>query len=233
MNIDEGLEIARKQVNNFSHVHKFGSNPQVHDTNPETVWSQGGLYPWSALNNAETIYVLSTSGSDTAQVTVEGLDSNYNFITQTKTMSGSTAITLDSPMRRVFRMSYTDTTANAGTITARVTSASGTVVGRIDADLGSSLMALYSIPATQVGYLLAYTVSVEKDNDAQINLFVREFGQVFRLKSEVETYNNSFTQNFIVPLRLPPKTDLDFRAVSPVAGGKKVYLNFDLLLEDI
>ena len=154
------IDIARGQVPYLSHVHKFGSNPEVHDTNPETVWSQGGLYPWASLSSAQTIYVKSTSSSDTGSLVVEGLDSEYNISRQTVSLTGTTAVTLSSTMLRVFRLEYSDTTNNIGTITARVGSGTGTIVGAIDPGINQSLMAVYTIPANQIGYLISDILQV-------------------------------------------------------------------------
>lgn len=215
------------------HIHKFGSNSEVSNSSHETIWSKGGLYPWSSLDDAETIYVKSTSSSDTGSIVVEGLDENWNRITQTKTMTGTTAVTLDSTMRRVFRMEYSDTTNNAGTITARVTSGSGTIVAQVEAGDNQTLMCVYTVPVGYVGHLLQYSFSCEKGSDAQIDMVTREPGSVFKIKSEMESFETPFTQAFPVPLVIQPKTDIDFRALAPASGGKKVYLNFDLVMQKI
>ena len=55
------LAIAQGDVNYYSSVQKFGANFDVSsNSDPESVWSAGGLYPWAALDAAETLYLIST-----------------------------------------------------------------------------------------------------------------------------------------------------------------------------
>ena len=45
------LQVARGQIPGHSVVHKFGANFDIdNNSEPETVWTAGGLYPWSALS---------------------------------------------------------------------------------------------------------------------------------------------------------------------------------------
>ena len=101
------LDVARDAISNSKIVHKFGANFDIDQaTDPESVWSGGGLYPWSALATAQTIYCLSTSASDTAVLTLEGLDSSYHEISETVTLTGTSAVTTTNQFIRVFRMTY-------------------------------------------------------------------------------------------------------------------------------
>ena len=45
------------------------------------------------IATAQTIYCLSTSASDTTTLTLEGLDANYDEISETVTLTGLTAVT--------------------------------------------------------------------------------------------------------------------------------------------
>jgi hypothetical protein len=77
------LAIAKGEVNGYSVVHKFGANFDIDNgSEPETVWTGGGLYPWSSLATAQTLYVLSESSEDTGTLEIQGLDENYNLQTE-------------------------------------------------------------------------------------------------------------------------------------------------------
>lgn len=213
----------------LENVHKFGSNSGLTSAGFETLWSAGGLYPWASLDTPQTLYVSSTIAGDNGDVIVSGLDSNWNELTETVSLAGDPSeVTTTSLFRRVFRMEYSDT--NAGTITARTVSHAGTVVGQIEIEKAQSLMAIYTIPAGHQGYLLNYTLGTGKNEDATCEIYFRNIGQNFRIKNEGQVYQNSFTQQFPIPLSIGEKSDIDFRAITTNAGGGSCFVNFDLVL---
>ena len=120
---------------------------------------------------------------------------------------------------------------NVGDITARVTSASGTVVAQIDIDYGQSLMAIYTVPAGKTAYDRAgYTV--QKNKDAQVRLFQRPTNQDFRIAHMAETFESSYRYDFAPQLRFPEKTDLEIRVSEVETNATRVTANFDLVLVD-
>ena len=227
--IDLRFDIGRGAFSNVSAVHKFGYNPDVDSgSDPETVWSAGGLYPWSSLSTTQTLYCLSTSAADTMDLTIEGLDGDFNAYSETVTLTGTTAVTTSNNFRRVFRMSAA---GNAGTITARVTSGTGTVVGQIDAGFGQTLMAIYTIPAGHYGLLMAGDFSVQKGEDAQVRMFQRPEGEAdFRIAHMGEVYQGTYRYDFPIPLKLAAKTDIDIRCAEVETNNTRVTANFDLVL---
>lgn len=64
-------QVAEGGVEGYSLMTKFGENPEVDIAAPETVWDGGGLYTWVPLV-AESLEVLSTSGSDVGSVLSSG-----------------------------------------------------------------------------------------------------------------------------------------------------------------
>ena len=225
-----GLSDIKKRTDGryWSHIHKFGSNGALSGSD-ESIWSAGGLYPWSALDNPQTLYVSSTVGGDDGSVEIQGLDSNWNSLTETVSLAGSPSeITTTNTFRRVFRMVYSDT--NAGVITARTVSHAGTIVAQIDVGKAQTLMAVYTVPAGRVGYLLNYTAGVGKLDYANLSLYIRDGGTgAFRIKSEMSIYESIQRQEFSVPLTLGEKSDIDFRALG-ATGNSLCTLNFDLVL---
>lgn len=226
--IDLRFDIGRGLFSNVSHVHKFGFNPDVDsNSDPETVWSAGGLYPWSSLATTQTLYCLSTSASDTMDLTIEGLDENYALQTETVTLTGTTAVTTTNTFIRVFRMVAP---GNVGTITARVTSGTGTVVAQIDASKGQTLMAVYTIPAGHYGLLLCGDFAVQKSEDAQVQFFQRPHGGDFHIAHMGEVFQGVYRYDFPIPLKLAAKTDLDIRCAEVESNNTRTTANFDLIL---
>jgi len=210
-----------------SHIHKFGSNLALAGAS-ESIWSAGGLYPWASFATAQTIYAISTEAADTGTLEIQGLDENYALQTTTVTLTGLTAVdTGATTFLRIFRMQYTG--SNAGTITARVTSGTGTVVAQIDPEVAQTLMAVYTVPAQTTAFMLAYTVGTGKGDDAHLKMFARELGGAFQIKNEMKSYQSTITREFPIPLRFEEKTDIDFRATTSNANSDCI-VNFDLVL---
>ena len=222
------LDVARDAISNSKIVHKFGANFDIDQaTDPESVWSGGGLYPWASLATAQTIYCLSTSASDTAVLTIEGLDANYDEQTETVTLTGTSAVTTTNQFIRVFRMTYDAT--NVGDITARTVSASGTVVAQINVGYAQTLMAVYTVPAGYTGYLVALDSTIDSNKNAQIFMYHRLFGKPFRIAHIAETAGH-YRYDFHAPLRIPEKTDIDIRIDNVSGNDARVTANFDIVL---
>ena len=226
------LQVSRGQIPGHSALHKFGANFDIDaGTIPETVWSAGGLYPWSSLATAQSLYVLSDDAADTEEVEIQGLDASYNAITETVTLTGTVAVQTDALFLRVYRMLYNHGGTNEGTITARTVSGTGTVVAQIDEVLAQTLMAVYTVPAGYTAYIGNIDASVQKNKDAQVQLFVRAVPtQSFRIKHMAEVYESQYRYEFHYPLRVDEKSDIDVRTADVEANNTRVTSNFDILL---
>ena len=227
------LAIAKGESNGYSFVHKFGANFDVdNNSEPETVWTGGGLYPWSALNVAKTLYILSNDSNEEGTVELQGLDEDYNVVTETVTLNGSTAVTTLNTFLRVYRMIYTDAGGgNVGVITARVDSPSGTVVAQIEGVLSQTLMCVYTVPAGYTAYMMAVDFSVQKNKDAQVLMMQRTFNtNNFRIAHMAEVYESTYRYDFPIPLPLPEKTDLELRTDNVETNNTRVTSNFTMVL---
>lgn len=218
-----------KRLGALKHVHKFGSNSGL-SASAETVWSVGGLYDY--IPSAQVLYVSSTENADNGTVELEGVGENYVLQTETVSLDGSPSqITTTKTWLRVWRMKYSNGSGgNTGVITARRTSHAGTIQAQIDIGESQTLMALYTIPANYVGYLKQYHCGIGKNDDATIFLYTKENGNVFRVKSEISLYQNSYVQNFEPALTIPEYADIEFRAIGSNASGSLCTVNFDLYL---
>jgi len=225
------LSVSKELVAGHERIHKFGANFQIDsNTDPESIWTGGGLYPWASLNTAQVLYAISTSTSDTEEITIEGLDTNYNKITEVITLNGTTAVTTTNQFKRVYRMIYNHTAENVGTITLRTGSGTGTVVSQIDIGYSQTLMAIYTVPAGYTAYLLQLGASVNKNEDVQIAMYQREFNQAFKILHLTELYEGTYSMNFPLPIKIEQKTDLEIRASEVETNGTRVTATFDLLL---
>lgn len=230
-----GLDIARNAERDYISEHKFGSNLGV-VIGSQTIWSEGGLYPWGEFDaGAVTLYLISTSTSDTDNVTIYGLDENWDMQNETITMAGTVAVPTTKAYKRIYRMIYDSGETNVGKVTLRTVSGTGTVVSSILAGDGQTLQSIYTIPRGYTAYLCGATVGVGKGGDALIRLYAREnYFEVasFKVKSTVGLYETTVSQNYEVPLRFIQQTDIDFRIVSS-ANNFTASASFDLILDKI
>ena len=225
------LAIAKGESNGYSAVHKFGANFDLDaGTVPETIWTNGGLYPWSALDNPQIIYVKSDDSNDTSQLEIIGLDEDWKEASEVVIMSGLTPVATTSTFRRVYRMIYNHTSSNEGVITAHAGSSGGTVVATIDADYSQTLMCVYTVPAGYTAYLVSLGFTAQKNKDAQVRFYSRGQGESFKIKHIAEVYEAQYNYMFVVPLKFPEKSDLELRSADVESNNTRVTANFDLIL---
>jgi hypothetical protein len=228
---DSPLSIAQGEIDGHSVVHKFGANFDIDNSSePETVWTAGGLYPWASLATAQTLYCISTDAADTGSLQIQGLDANYELQSETVTLNGTTAVTTSNEYLRVHCMTYSDGADNVGDITARVTSGTGTVVAQVDAGFNQTLMAIYTVPAGHTAYILCGDFSVQKAKDAQVRFHQRPVGGIFTIAHMAEVFESTYRYDFPVPLPMPEKTDLEVRADNVENNNTRVTSNFTMIL---
>ena len=234
---DDYLNIARGLVKGASSIHKFGGVPAMSTGTTGTIWDKDDtLYPWSAFDTPGILTIATFAANGTSstadtgkQVTIFGLDENYNEVSETITISGASG-TGTKTFARVYRAFLTDTVSN---VTQIRISRGATEVLRIQIDLAQTLMAIYTVPAGYNGYLCQGVASIEYGGDATINMFVRYPGGPFRIghSGEVAGTGMPYSYNFTVPIKLPPKTDIDVRAAVR-SNNSRVTAAFDIILID-
>ena len=222
-------------------IHKFGSNPEVKQSglsvsSPETIWDGSNEYTFPS-DDGEVMEIVSTSGSDTQDVVVQGLDENFIDKTWTGTLTGSTAVNIGT-WTRIFR-AYNDGDANfVGDITINQVGGSTDYLKILDGN-NQTLMAIYTIPADKVGYLTRYSLSAQNEQSSASIHFTaqirtREFGKVFRVREIVSFGTSHDTERVLqFPTKLQPKTDIIFNVVNSDGNNGSVNADFDVALHDL
>jgi hypothetical protein len=224
-----GLGVAKGQFQDISHVHQIGAVPAMSQNTNGTVWDVNDtLYPWSSWVTAGTLSIPAVNASDNGkEVTINGLDENYNLQNETVTVSSSEATSTTNSFIRVYNV-YTNGTAVANINVQK----SAVTVARILAGSTQSEMAIYTIPAGYTGYLIKGTASVQDGADATGNMYVREFGDIFRVghSFEVSGKGGQYTYDFGVAIKVPEKSDIDVRATVR-SNNARFTAAFDLILD--
>ena len=224
------LQVARGQIPGHSALHKFGAVPEMSVNTTGTVWDiDDTLYPWSAFSSASVLTVDRASASDAGKtIVIQGLDENYQEITENVTLTNATGNTTTRTFIRVYRSyMYNGSSANVGNIDIKV---STTVVARISAGNSQTLMGVYTVPAGYTAYLTQGVMSVKSGADATGNFFVRYGGETaFRIAHTFEVASAEYFYAFHVPFALPEKSDVDIRA-SVRSNNARVTAAFDAYL---
>lgn len=224
-----GLGLQRGLINNFSGIHKFGLNTAV-GSSFETIWDGNNTYTYPSSSGTATATSSDTSSDNTGTVEIQGLDSNYDLATETLTIGGSAGSTsFIRVFRAVMKTANTGNT-NVGVITITVSS---TTVAQIRAEYGQTLMALYTVPRNYKAYLMQLDVGSSKDLENEIRLVTKQIsnGNVWNTKTFVTTRGGFMEKNYIVPLKIEEKTDIELiakaSATSSISGG------FELILQNL
>lgn len=230
------LEVAQGIISGYSFNHKFGAAPNMSIDTTGSVWDiNDTIYPWAALDTPAVVNIERNDAADNGLiVTVQGLDSNWNVVQENITITGADQVGT-TLFRRVNRAFVTDTgTSNVGDIDIEAGAAGGTTVARITAGLGQTLMGVYTIPAGKTAYLLKGNASAENEKDASGFMFVRYFEQTtFRVGHtfEFSGTGGAYNYEFIIPLPIPEKSDIDVRITTRDKSGRYT-VSFDVLLVD-
>jgi len=182
---DPMMECVLDKTPGCSDLFKYGANSSV-GTTEEDIWDQGGTYagyPTSAVS----LRCDSTSASDASGgtgatlVRAVGLDDNWLEKEEIFIPTGTTAVVLDGLWTRLFRVQAITAGSNGnnvGTIFCEETlagdgSASADDYAQILPDNGSTLMAIYTVPAGKTGVFVNATFSVARGDDAELAIWAR------------------------------------------------------------
>jgi len=133
------LQVARGQVPYHTAVNINGYQTAI-GTTPIAVWENATAYTFPS--SAVTMTVTGTN-SDTAQIAINGLDANYNPISETVILNGSTGVTTTN---QYFRINSINVVSGTPAATVTVTNG-GTTYAKILSGAGRSQMSIYTVPA--------------------------------------------------------------------------------------
>ena len=224
------FDIARGYYHNVKAVNLFGFNQTI-GTTYETITHDGGgitQVPASAV----LMSLVSSSASDTMGVYLEGLDADYNQITETVTLTGTTPVTTTQSFLRI-NAAQIVTGSNVGNITI---SNGGTTYSYIAAGFGSAQALIYTVPANSKLYINAVsfasgTVNPNKFLTGRAYLKTADGAIINFWRS---TWAVGFLQfNVPVPFTVPEKCDFQLQARSSSGENEiSAYVNAHLVIDE-
>jgi hypothetical protein len=223
---DFALQVARSQIPGHRSVTVFGFNGDV-DQTEVTVWPHTGLIPHPAT--AIAMKVSSSDAADTSAgtgartVLIQGLDADYNEISEVVTLSGQTAAMTTKNYLRINYASVAtagsgqsaagDIYIGTGTVTAGVPA---TVYNLIKFNYNDTVTGHYTVPAGYTAYLMQGLFSAgQASGSTQVQGRLLTAGaDGIRHTAALTTLNNGVADYaFEFPIAIPEKTDLEATAI--------------------
>lgn len=236
------LQVSRGQIAFHRNVTVFGFNADV-DTTQVTVWPLPSLITFPAAPLQMT--VSSSSANDTSNgtgartIVVEGLDANYNEVSETVTMNGQTAVTMTAFLIRV-NYAYVATAGSGNGAAGDIYIGTGTVTAGVPAttydiikfDYNTTITGSWTIPAGYTAYVsqgLFSSGQAGGSSQVQGRLLTRGTDNI-RRTAALTTLNNGVADYvFEYPLAVSEKTTIEATAIGS-SNNNSVSSMFILLL---
>ena len=231
-NIPLGIAIKKGLINNFSGIQKFGFNPAV-STTEESIVSQGGSYTYISTTGTAVVTSSNTGADNGGTVLIDGLDNDYNQVSETATIGGSATTQTFKRINRATLITANTGTSNSGNISITVDS---TTAGYMPIGYAQTLQSVYTVPAKHHAYLVQLDAGTdEKEKPIHMVIKTRDntvTNSAFQTKTYLVFENTRTEHKFDIPEVLTEKTDIELRAKSP-EGEVEVSGGFELVLEKV
>lgn len=233
------FQISLGHVEGKSNFLKFGKNSSVGNSSFESIWSHGGLYNW--LSATTLLEVASDDNSDTISIDIYGLDSDYNEINETITLTGQTPVTTVNSYLRVYRVFNSNSVESVGEIyladdsttwTNGVPDTDSAIVAQVTAENQQTTMAVYTVPNGKKYLIYDLHISSDASNEGDCDLMVRPLNKIFRASAVFYVLKTApINTSSPVPFVVPEKTDIEVRC-KQVSGTARIASFFNGILSD-
>ena len=204
------------------------------------------VYPSSATID----YISSSSTLDTHEITIIGLDVNFEEVEQTQILTGQTPVALETPIMRVNFFINLSATECAGTVylwdspsgngtehTTGVPSVDATVKAFIELlgthSSGHHTSSVFTVPAGKTGYVVFGKTTVADANSKvmELTFWARTDGIVWQQAHHIDIINTNYDYFFKMPASVAEKTDLEVKCIVST-GTADVAVHYDIILVD-
>jgi hypothetical protein len=235
------LQVSRGQVTGHSLVNIFGYFATPATANAyRTAWELGNTTNYAFPSSATTMTLVSTNNSDTATITINGLDANYNIISENLVLNGTNNVTTIKSYFRInnINVSSGSPTNPAGTITLSnggVTYAqiSTTNLGAGTASIGTSQMSLYTVPNGFTLYLTRFD-AFSSFNGNNVNFLT--YRALTNSSAGVQKiilqqpFDSNYSVTRISPFPYTQGTDVQWQVAPSAAASATVGINIEGIL---
>lgn len=227
------FDIARGMMAEATPVNIFGTNPAVGDGAYETIWEYGGKYVYPTQPLVMTA-VSSNAGDTSMPVLINGLDADYNEISETIILNAVDATTPVTGTKEFFRINSTVILSGSNLGNISITN-SAVVYSYITIGSGLSQACIYTVPAKSSLYLFRIDANSATTNGQKYltlrNETVTSAGRALHV-AKVTFAESSVSYDRQVPFRITEKTDFQFECVSSSSTNEVAVLVEGILLKD-
>lgn len=228
------LQVARGQITNHQAIFRTAYSGFVTNSTSRAIWNRANVYTFPS--SASTMTLSSSAAGDVGQVVlIQGLDVNYNMISETLVMNGTSGVTSTKSFLRINDMIVlTDSPTGSiyfgtGTITAGVPA---NVYGFISATDNKSQVAVYTVPA---GHTLHITGgSVSTSGLGTTNFMTIDFRSIVNgvdySTARIFASNTFQFFPYSPPVAVTEKIDIYDTVLNSVAGPDKIMASFTGIL---
>ena len=187
-------------------------------TNAE-ITELGGAYTGFNAVAAETISLVSSSASDTAvYITIEGLDANYNEISETVLLTGQTPKLTTLKFLRAARGYVAGATALVGNVTYKQSTTTANVFGIIYAVYGQTNIACFTVPEGYNCLIFGIEIGMARTGgaagSASVTLQRRNTGKAWRsFRTDAITTSKGVSKEYAGGLVFPERCDIRARII--------------------
>jgi hypothetical protein len=244
-------QVSRGEIAKHSVINKFGAANLSTSVTPVT---QTGFY--RTPTSATALEIVSDDAADgvggagALEVTITGLDSSWNEVSQTIVMNGTTPVAIPTNLFRLYRAfvslsgTYSSAIASSshvGEITIRESGVGGdtwSVIANSPVPMGQTQIGVYTVPTGYKAYLLSKSIFVDSTKSVDLFFFFRDkaddvttpYTGVRRLIERELGVTGGFARRFTSP-KGPFVGPCDIGFMGEVSTGTaEVSVEFDLLL---
>ena len=223
-----GLQVARNQIQGHEGVIVFGYNPDV-DTTEESIWPHDGEVPHPTV--ASVLKISSGSNNDDGDpagtgartVFIEGLDGDYNVVSETVILNGQTAVNTTNSYLYVNQF-YVLTAGSGGENAGIIYAGTGDVTAGVPDNIYDLIAAGYNnrttghycVPAGYTGYMVKGIITTgQASGSTGVTAYLKQHGPDGILRvGAVSTLNNGAVEyTFDPPYVIPEKNCVGATAI--------------------
>lgn len=223
----------------YSVSKKRGKNSDIDTgTVPEDVWEGGGTYTGFPRAAVENLVLVSSSASDTGTFSIICLESNTDpdWEVYTYTLTGTTPVDTGQDVYRCHTGWYndsSDSTFNAGTITARWETTTSVVFLSVPPGQSQSNAAVYTCPAESTCYVWNVNGAMRRSASSwvEVTFWIRNLTGSPRLRVPgAITQGLKLDRHLYAGLRLAAGTDITLRVTGLSTNNTVVAAGFDVIV---
>ena len=258
----DSLLIRRGLIVGTKLVEKFGRHPNIQAATEQDIFMAGVNFTYPTASVDVLIYSSSSADDGTSSplgtgcwtATIYGCDDEYNEISETRTLSGTTPVSsATSPLTKFFRVWRVKCGMcgsggeNAGNIKVVDASSPEGILSYVTATHGQSEQAQYTVPAGKVAHIDSGHASCQeeeggalKETSAIVHIWVREYNEAsynnydcWRAVQTTDVNNRGSTGTPIETVSgIPEKSDIRASADAGV-DGTSVSVRMNILVVDV